>query len=189
MRLATTFLIGLILCQCRPRPYHKESKEGLCYPRMEGVNLAVDGGFEQHLLGELESPWMRRPFDSIANFTVVEKSSYQGEKHLVVNAQSGDWWGIAYQTRLKPGKKYIASFLMKGDSAEIHCGATNSGIFLGWDNAHVPYNEWQLVSFDFYMRDSAAANTTIYIYGKNDTEAFQLRIDDLQVIQERPDVP
>lgn len=177
------------LSQCQKRPIESESSNEPCLPRKTGSNLVVDGDFEIHKTGQMDSPWISRPVEEIAKFSIVKEPSFSGRKHLILQGEQGDWWGVSQKIKLKQGKRYTASFLMKGDSAEVHCGAVTLGNFLGWDNSHVPNDEWQLISFDFYTRDSLSAPTTIYIAGRNPNNGFELRVDDLQVIEELPNRP
>ncbi|WP_220399467.1 carbohydrate binding domain-containing protein [Galbibacter sp. BG1] len=147
----------------------------------------TDGSFELQASDNLNSSYITRPDTAKANFRIVEdaKEAYHGRKFLDLTAQAGDWWGISQKIKLKPNKKYTTTFYIKGDSVEMHCGAFNSGKFLGWNNAMIPEEKWQKVSYDFYT-DSTNANTTIYIAVNHSSQNVKIQIDKLEVVQELP---
>ncbi|MFY0654951.1 MAG: carbohydrate binding domain-containing protein [Cyclobacteriaceae bacterium] len=176
------FFIAIVFASCI-----KQNSGQLTLNRKVGNNLLLDGSFEDSELGQMKAPWICRPTTAPEAFAIKEGNAAESQKYLSYQAQSGDWWGISQKVQLIPGKKYTASFLIRGDSTEIHTGAFNSGKFLGWNNSTVPDKDWQLVSFDFYT-DTTEAKTTIYIAGKNNTKDFQVDLDDLQVVQELPEL-
>lgn len=165
---------------------NEQAQQGEFLSRKSGANQFVDGSMENHAAGVMADPFISRPDSSPNNFKIEKGAAADGKQLLRYQAQGGgEWWGISQKIQLKPGKKYTTSFYIKGDSAEVHCGAFNSGRFLGWNNATVPTKEWQLVSYDFYC-DTASAKTTIYIAAQHPNKDFEIMLDDIQVVQELP---
>jgi hypothetical protein len=184
MEIKELFILMIpILMGCSDSGTHTIWKDNPC--RKTGENLAIDGSFERASAGQMASPWINRPLEYKESFQIIEGKDAIGNQYLSYIGEPGKWWGISQQVQLQKGKKYTASFWIRGDSTEIHTGAFNSGKFLGWNNSFIPRKQWEMVMFDFYT-DSASDKTTLYIAGLHPTRKFRVDIDDLQIIQELP---
>ena len=178
-------LAAFCLVACASPKQDAGEQQALCFQRKQGENLIIHGNFENLATRKMTNPWLPRPQEAGEAFHIQEGEAYDGNHFLGYTAEPKEWYGISQKISLPQNKKFTVSFLIKGDSTEVHTGAFNAGNFLGWNNATVPDATWKPVYFDFYT-DSSSAPTTIYIASKREDTAYHIQIDDIQLIEELP---